>query len=209
MKPGLLGFGDLGRQVKFLLETAGLGPFVLFDDPASDRGEKGVHRFADWKNQEYASHSLYLCLGYRHMKTRRELAEEIERLGRSFPSFVHPSSFVSPSAKIADGAILYPGCNVDQGVRIGSGVLLNNSVVVSHDSEIGTGAFLAPGAVVCGSVKIGAGSFIGAGAVIVNGVRIGRDCRVGAGSLISEDLPDGASAIGNPARALKTPLELR
>lgn len=207
MKAGLLGFGDLGKQVRFLLETAGQGPFVIFDDPASKSGT--ARPFAAWKEKEHSELPLYLCIGYRHMTVRRELTGEIERLGRGFPSFVHPSSFVSPDARIGSGVIVYPACNIDQNVRIGAGVLLNNSVVVSHDSEIGAGSFLAPGAVICGKVAIGAGTFIGAGAVVVNGVRIGENCRVGAGSVITADLPDGVSAIGNPARILPAQLELR
>ena len=47
---------------------------------------------------------------------------------------------------------------------------------------------------------IRAGADIGAGACVAGAVVVGRDARIGAGALILTDVPDGATAIGNPAR---------
>lgn len=49
---------------------------------------------------------------------------------------------------------------------------------------------------------IGARADIGAGAVIVGAVMVGEDARVGANALVVEDVPPGATAIGNPARTV-------
>ena len=43
---------------------------------------------------------------------------------------------------------------------------------------------------------------IGAYAQILGGVRIGRGARVGAMSVVLQDVPPGATAVGNPARIL-------
>ncbi len=51
-------------------------------------------------------------------------------------------------------------------------------------------------------VEIGDGTFLGFGATILPNVRIGRNCMIGAGSVVTQDVPDGASAAGVPARIL-------
>jgi len=208
MTVALVGYGALGKQVRYLLENSGKRDFILFDDPALSLKEPTARAFHCCVDPEFAMADFYICLGYLHLEKRREWLRKLLALGRRLPALVHPSSFVSPTARIGHGAIVYPGCNIDQHVSIGDGTLLNNSVVVSHDSEIGEGAFLAPGAIICGSARVGAGSFIGAGTVVSNGIRVGEACQVGAASLVAVDLPDGSSAIGNPLKKLDRPLKL-
>jgi acetyltransferase-like isoleucine patch superfamily enzyme len=45
--------------------------------------------------------------------------------------------------------------------------------------------------------------FIGARTVVLKGVRIGRDSVIGAGSVVACDIPEGAVAVGNPARVIR------
>ena len=46
----------------------------------------------------------------------------------------------------------------------------------------------------------------GAYAQVLGSVRIGNGCRIGAMSVVLEDVPDGASAVGNPARIVPCPV---
>jgi UDP-2-acetamido-3-amino-2,3-dideoxy-glucuronate N-acetyltransferase len=43
---------------------------------------------------------------------------------------------------------------------------------------------------------------IGSGATILGGVRIGAEATVGAGAVVVNDVPAGATVVGNPARVL-------
>jgi serine acetyltransferase len=49
---------------------------------------------------------------------------------------------------------------------------------------------------------IEAGVDIGAGAVIVGAILVGQGARIGANAVVTEDVPPGGVAIGNPARIL-------
>ena len=51
-------------------------------------------------------------------------------------------------------------------------------------------------------VEIGADVWVGGGAIILPGVRIGARAVIGAGSVVTRDVPEGATVVGNPARAL-------
>jgi acetyltransferase-like isoleucine patch superfamily enzyme len=50
---------------------------------------------------------------------------------------------------------------------------------------------------------VGEGTHIGAGAVVIPSIRIGKWCTIGAGTVVIRDIPDYATAVGNPARIIK------
>jgi acetyltransferase-like isoleucine patch superfamily enzyme len=52
-------------------------------------------------------------------------------------------------------------------------------------------------------ITLGENVWLGAGAKVMDGVRIGRDVVVGAGAVVIDDLPDGAVAVGVPARVVR------
>jgi acetyltransferase-like isoleucine patch superfamily enzyme len=51
-------------------------------------------------------------------------------------------------------------------------------------------------------VAIGAGAWLGAGAKILDGVTIGDRAVIGAGAVVREGVPEGAIAVGIPARVV-------
>lgn len=44
---------------------------------------------------------------------------------------------------------------------------------------------------------------IGVGAVILNNVTIGKGAKIGANAVVTCDVPDGATAVGIPAKIIK------
>lgn len=52
-------------------------------------------------------------------------------------------------------------------------------------------------------IVLGENVWLGAGAVVLDGIRIGRDVVVGAGAVVAADLPEGAVAVGVPARVVR------
>ena len=52
-------------------------------------------------------------------------------------------------------------------------------------------------------IALGDNVWLGTGTKVLDGVRIGRDVVVGAGAVVTEDLPDGAVAVGIPARVVR------
>lgn len=57
-------------------------------------------------------------------------------------------------------------------------------------------------------VRIGKHCFIGGGSLISPGVSIGDQCIVGAGSVVFDDVPDHCIVGGNPARILRSDVQL-
>lgn len=78
---------------------------------------------------------------------------------------------------------------IESKVRIG-----NHSTIVSgnHDLESGTIERL--------PIRIGEGAWVGSGSRILSGVTVGSGATIGAGAVVTKNIPDGATALGVPAR---------
>ena len=54
-----------------------------------------------------------------------------------------------------------------------------------------------------GGITVGDEAWLAVGVIVLGGVRIGNGAVIGAGSVVTKDVPDGAIAIGVPARVVK------
>lgn len=105
------------------------------------------------------------------------------------------------------------------GVKIGNGVYIAPWVFLDgmypHLIELEDGCVLGGGCRILthestasefriGRVRIGANSVIGAFSVVRCGVSVGSNVTTGIGSVILKDIPDNRTAIGNPARVVKS-----
>jgi acetyltransferase-like isoleucine patch superfamily enzyme len=107
---------------------------------------------------------------------------------------------------VADGANIGFNCEVFSASRvtIGKDALLAAYCYViggDHDFSDPSAAVLAQGRRSDG-VAIGAGAWLGAGAKILDGVTVGDRAIVGAGAVVREAVPEGAIAVGIPARVV-------
>ncbi len=59
-----------------------------------------------------------------------------------------------------------------------------------------------------GPIIIGDEAWLGVNVTVLNGVNIGKGAVIGAGSVVAHDIPDGAVAVGNPARVVKNRSEI-
>ena len=123
-----------------------------------------------------------------------------ERYPLEYACAVHPRATISPSASIGDGTVVMQGAIIQSDAEIGRHCIINTGASVDHECVIGDFAHISPHATLCGNVRVGEGSWIGAGATVIPGIRIGRWCTIGAGSVVIRDIPDGATAYGNPCR---------
>src|ERR1035437_5148332 len=78
------------------------------------------------------------------------------------------------------------------GVVINGSVRGGRNVMIEHQVTIGAEQLKAP--------VLGDDIFVGAGAKIIGGVRVGSAVRIGANAVVVKDVPDGATAVGVPAR---------
>lgn len=139
-------------------------------------------------------------------KARKEnpgIAMKIYRVERWL--YLHNLKF---SAKIVS-RFLYIFCNcvIPPSTEIGEGSVIPHSVgiVIHHNSVIGKRCRIYQN-VTIGSApgpKIGDDVFIGANAVVIGNVTVGNGAKIGAGAVVVNDVPEGVTVVGVPAKIIE------
>lgn len=101
--------------------------------------------------------------------------------------------YISPTSVVGKGVFLpHP-----VGIVIGDTVVVGDGATIYQNVTIGQG-----GAGDAAYPVIGDGATLYAGCVVIGGVRIGRGAVIGANAVVRSSVPDGAIAVGVPARVV-------
>ena len=79
-------------------------------------------------------------------------------------------------------------------------VKIDNLVLVGHNSHIEANTMIAGGTVLCGGSHIGKGTWVSPNASVLQHLNVGDDAMVGIGAVVVQDVKNGCSVFGNPAR---------
>lgn len=147
--------------------------------------------------------SACLCAG--NPFVRKDLYQLLSANPRiSFPSIVAPNVILSEFVQIGRGSIITFSCVLTTDIVIGDFVLISNACTIGHDAHFGDYATLYPAVNISGSVIIGEFAQIGVGSQILQGITIGAESFVGAGSVVLNNIEPGCTAVGVPAKIVKT-----
>jgi serine O-acetyltransferase len=116
--------------------------------------------------------------------------------------------FFQATARLLTGVDIHPGARIGAGLFIdhGMGTVIGETaeigedVTLLHQVTLGARGGDRPPSPGKRHPTLGDRVFVGAGAKILGPVRIGDDAAIGANAVVLEDVPDGATAVGIPAR---------
>lgn len=117
--------------------------------------------------------------------------------------------FFSNIGRMLTGVEIHPEATIGRRLFIdhGTGVVIGQTAIIGDDVTIYHGVTL--GGVGRASDKCGKrhptledGAMIGSGAQVLGNITIGKNARVGSNSVVTNDVPDGCTAIGIPARVI-------
>jgi UDP-perosamine 4-acetyltransferase len=205
MKVVVVGAGGHGTVVCDTLLAAGHEVLGFVDDNREMHGRELLSRpVLGTLDALGMAGCAALVIGIGNNAVRHRCFSRARGLGYEIISAVHPTAIRSPYSAVGAGAMVMAGVVVNVGADIGEDVILNTSSTIDHHCAIGAHAHVGPGVTMGGAVRLGVEVFVGAGAVLLPGVTIGDRAVVGAGAVVRNDLPADCTAVGVPARVIRT-----
>ena len=119
------------------------------------------------------------------------------------------SRFIANIGRILTGIEIHPEAKIGKRLFIdhGTGVVIGQTAIIGDDVTIYHGVTL--GGVGRSDQKgekrhptIDDGAMVGAGAQVLGDITVGKKAKVGSNSVVTNDIPDGATALGIPARVI-------
>ena len=122
---------------------------------------------------------------------RISLFKRSKSIGAIFPVIKSRTSYVSKSAQIGEGTILFHHTLINTSAQIGTNCIINSKALIEHDSEVGSNCHISTGAILNGGVIVEDRCFIGSGVIVHEGVKIGSDSIISAGAIVRKDTCNG------------------
>lgn len=124
---------------------------------------------------------------------------------------------------VLDGAKIGANCNIcahtliEGDVIIGASVTLKSGVYLWNGTRIEDKVFIGPNATFTNDpfprskayleafkgITVKQGASIGANATLLPGITVGANSMVGAGAVVTQDVPEHAVVVGNPAKIIR------
>ncbi len=207
----IIGAGGLAKEILEIFHTNNQAEnLTFFDDINQDvppllyekypilRSIQQVESYFRTNSQDY-------IVGIGDPKLRKFIVQKIDDCGGVLTSIISSKANIgSHDVAIAAGANIFPMVNISNSVQVGSGALIYYNVTITHNCRIGDFVELSPGATLLGHVQVGDNTKIGANATVLPNITVGNNVIVGAGAVVTKNLPDNCTAVGVPARIIKS-----
>ncbi|KUI15638.1 hypothetical protein AU192_07170 [Mycobacterium lehmannii] len=202
----IFGAGELGGMARqYAVEDHGrnIAAFVV---DASFKKQDVFHDIpvVSWPDMRQrfnpADTDFFIAVGYRSMRRRREVYENVQQAGYSCINLVSPASYVSETSHIGENNMIFPGVVVEPGVFLGNNNVLWSNTTICHDSVIGDHNFFAANVTLGGRVRIGDSNFIGFSATVLQDIAVGDETLIGAQALIHRPTDSLRQYWGVPAK---------
>jgi len=200
----LLGASGHGKVVADAALAAGWQDVVFFDDVWPSLENNGrwqiVGDTAALLARVHEFDGVLVSIG--NCDARWQKQRSLQEAGATIAVVVHPRACVSSYARLGRGSVVMPNAVINVDACIGEAAVVNTGATIDHDCVLGNGVHVAPGAHLSGNVRVGDCSWVGVGAAVRQGVHIGARVMVGAGAAVVNEVADGVTVVGCPAKPI-------
>jgi sugar O-acyltransferase (sialic acid O-acetyltransferase NeuD family) len=205
----ILGAGRLAMDVADLIDDIPEFEIVGFvtNMPPYEHNTKLLGKQVYWVDDlDEVDHSCLIACAIGTTK-RFAFIEQVEKMGFTAATIIHPSARISKTAKIGPGTIVNAGVQVATQAVVNRHIILNRGALIGPFVVIHDYAYIAPGANLAANVTVGRRTWVGLGVNVLEYMKIGEQCMVGAGTLVNKDIPDRVKAVGIPAQIVEREIE--
>tara|TARA_B100000941_G_C28307842_1_gene449917 strand:- start:76 stop:714 length:639 start_codon:yes stop_codon:yes gene_type:complete len=118
-----------------------------------------------------------------------------------FPNIIDPSVGID-HIKIGQGIVIFQGSIISTNAKLNNHITIGFNTVIGHHTIVGDLCFIGSGVVINGCVDISRGVFFGANSTCVPAIKIGKYSTIGLGSAVMNNVKDGKTMIGVPAKSV-------
>lgn len=206
----VVGGGGMAREVIALMNPVIQSGQVRIRGVIDDTLQKGREFFPGYPYQVLGGIEDFMpeeddlmLLAIGDPAARLKLGRELSSRGCCFFTFIHPTSVISPDAKLGVGIVIYPLSFISANTILGDFVLINVHTGVGHDVTIADGSVVCAHVDLTGFVHVEEAVLIGSHSSVLPKVRIGRFAKIGAGSIVVRNVKAYTTVFSQPARTLK------
>lgn len=202
---------DIAEEIEDARIRHGMNIEVLgfaFDDPLYSDGINGwpvLCGTQDVWNTYGRYEDVFFVFGmfrYDIARERFALRDSYDIPTQRYLTFIHPTAYVSRSAKIGDGTIVMANATIKNNVCMGTCNFINSNVNIDHDCIIGNDNFFAAHACIGSFITIGNRNFFGLNSSVRTPSVIGDYNRIGMCANVLNSIENDRVMIGNPAKPL-------
>lgn len=208
----IIGASGFGREVAWLIERINANKpewnIVGFIDDNENLAGKKINGYPIIGKTDYLidlKQDIWVICAVGASVVRKAIISKFEDCRHiKYATLIDPSVIISSSVEIGEGTIICAGSIITTNVIIGDHVIVNLDCTIGHDDIIHDFATLYPSVNVSGNVTIEPCVEIGTGTQIIQGISIKNHVIIGAGAVVIRDLPCHCTAVGSPAKPIKT-----
>ncbi len=161
----IVGAGGHGRCIAEIALLTGTFSKVAFLDDTWQEGKfENPNIIGRIEHLALHQHSFsHVIIGIGNNSIREKLHTQMVAQGMKIATLLHPSAFISTTAQIGVGSVVFAGVVIGPDTRVGDSAIINCNSTVDHDGFIDDFAHLGVGVQLAGSSHIGRGAFLQAG----------------------------------------------
>ena len=157
----IIGAGGHGKVVAEVAEDIGYDEIAFLDDNAPE----AIGKISELEKFKEQYREAFIGIG--NNKVRSKLMQKLRDYGYTVPVLIHPSVYVSRTAKIDSGTVVEPKAIVNANTEIGEGCIISVGAIVDHDVKIEDCCHINAGAIVKAGSKIESLRKLEAGEVVL------------------------------------------
>lgn len=165
----ILGAGGHGKVVAEVAQAVGYDDIAFLDD----NSDEAIGKISDMDKLFGKYTEAFVGIGNNNV--RHELLQKIIACGYTVPALIHPTAYVSKSAKVGQ-------CNI-----------IEPMAIVNANSIIGEGCIISVGSIVDHNCVVGECCHINAGAIVMSGCNVDKFMKIDAGIVKRNDTPKADS----------------
>jgi len=139
------------------------------------------------------------------MKERALLVKSYNIPNEKWFTFIHPSAYVSKSARIGHGSVIFANCAVHANTVIGNHCTLSSLTTIGHDTYLGNHVFMATHVCIGSSVHINDNVFFGQNTTVSGSLSINENNIIGLGASVIKNIKETNKVlVGTPAKVIRS-----